>query len=109
MTGFDQTQSLQQQDGQHHGGNELYHDHIQLLAAELVAAQGYLINDGFGFDDPANEDTGGDGHNGHQNVVAQIVQDIQNLGVLAGGGVGAQFAEEDAGLGNTSAVCFFEH
>ena len=53
-----------------------------------MTAEGDFVDDGLGLDNPADKDTGGNGGHRHQNVVAQIVQNIQDLGILAGGGVG---------------------
>ena len=85
---FDDTQRLQQEQRQQHRSYELDHDHIQLFSAEFAAAQCDLIGDHLRLHDPADEDTGRNGNHGHQHIVADVVQNIQDLCVLAGGGIG---------------------
>ena len=52
---------------------------------EADATQGDFIKDSLGLHDPADQDAGGNGNHGHQDIVADVVHDIQNLSNTAVG------------------------
>jgi len=71
--------SLQKEQEEHNGSNNLYHNGIETLATELQTAESNFFDDGLGLDDPANKDAAGDSNNRHKDVVADIVENVENL------------------------------
>ncbi len=72
-------QCLQKEQEKHDGSNNLDHNGIESLAAELETAESDLVNNGLGLDDPANKDAACDCNNRHKDVVADIVENVENL------------------------------
>ena len=70
---------LQKQHQHHHRGNIADHHPVELLAAEGLAVALHLVNDVIRRHDPANQDGGQQGNEGHHDAVADIVHDIQQL------------------------------
>ena len=59
--------------------NDLYHDDIKSLADEALSVAGNLVDCSFWLGNPADVDTGKEAYDWHEDVVAQIVEDVQNL------------------------------
>ena len=76
---LDDTQGHQEEEEKADRGDDLYHCIVKVLPAELFAVLGDLVDDRIGLDHPADQDTGGDGEDGHQDVVADVVEDVQDL------------------------------
>ena len=60
------------------GGDVANHHRKQLLALEF-AADRHLVDNGLGLQEIANQQAGGEGHDGHQNAVADKVKEIKEL------------------------------
>ena len=59
--------------------NELNHYNIKSLANELFTVEGNFIDCSFWLSNPADEDTSKKTNDWHKDVVAQVVEDVEDL------------------------------
>ena len=74
-----------EQDEHDHRHDVLDHDPVEVLQAELPAAVLDFLDDPVGADDPADQDRGQHGDEGHHEAVADVVHQVQELADTAVG------------------------
>ena len=74
---------LEKQDGHHDRSDVTDHKGVKGLAAEGVAAGLHFLNNPLGLDDPAHQYAGEQRDKGHEETVADIVHQVQQLGGLS--------------------------
>ena len=69
----------QQDDEQQDWRDELDHCNVKPFAGEFFAVEGDFIECGLRLGNPANQNTGEQADNRHEEVVACVVEDVENL------------------------------
>ena len=75
------SERFEQEDQEQHGRDESDHDRVELSASESLAVLGRFRDDHFGLGNPTDQDAGSDRKERHEDVVAQVIHDVQYLGL----------------------------
>ena len=76
---LDNSNTCQKNDEEQDWCNELNHYNIKCLANELFTVEGDFVDCSLWLSNPADEDTSKKSNDWHEDVVAQVVEDVEDL------------------------------
>lgn len=69
----------EEQDGEQYGHDVFQHYDVDCLSAEVISVESHFAYKQVWLGDPAYENTGADGNKWHEQVVADVIEDVENL------------------------------